>query len=45
MERVAGIEPASSAWKAVILPLYYTRLVVNESAFALNCNSPKAEAF
>ncbi len=26
MERVAGIEPASSAWKAVTLPLSYTRL-------------------
>ena len=26
MERVAGIEPASSAWKAEVLPLNYTRL-------------------
>lgn len=25
MERVAGIEPAYSAWKADILPLNYTR--------------------
>jgi hypothetical protein len=25
MERVAGIEPASSAWKADVLPLYDTR--------------------
>lgn len=25
MERVRGIEPLSSAWKAVIIPLYYTR--------------------
>ena len=25
MERVAGIEPASSAWKAEVLPLNYTR--------------------
>lgn len=25
MERVAGIEPASSAWKAAALPLSYTR--------------------
>src|SRR5205814_1288389 len=24
-ERVAGIEPASSAWKAAALPLFYTR--------------------
>ncbi len=26
MERVAGIEPASSAWKAEVLPLNYTRV-------------------
>ena len=26
LERVAGIEPASSAWKAEVLPLYHTRL-------------------
>ena len=26
MERVAGIEPAFTAWKAVILPLNYTRM-------------------
>ncbi len=26
MERVAGIEPASSAWKAEVLPLYHTRV-------------------
>ena len=25
MERVTGIEPVCSAWKADILPLYYTR--------------------
>ena len=25
VERVAGIEPASSAWKAEVLPLYHTR--------------------
>ena len=25
LERVAGIEPASSAWKAEVLPLYHTR--------------------
>src|ERR1700742_2136733 len=25
LERVAGIEPASSAWKAAALPLCYTR--------------------
>ncbi len=27
LERVAGIEPASSAWKAEVLPLYHTRCV------------------
>ena len=26
MERVAGIEPASSAWKAEVLPLNHTRV-------------------
>ena len=26
MERVAGIEPAPSAWKAEVLPLNYTRI-------------------
>ena len=25
MERVTGIEPVYSAWKAAVLPLYYTR--------------------
>ena len=28
MERVKGIEPSSSAWKAEVLPLNYTRIVV-----------------
>ena len=27
LERVKGIEPSSSAWKAVALPLSYTRAV------------------
>jgi hypothetical protein len=26
MERVMGIEPTTTAWKAVVLPLNYTRL-------------------
>lgn len=26
LERIAGLEPASSAWKAVALPLSYIRL-------------------
>ncbi len=30
MERVAGIEPAPSAWKAEVLPLNYTRRVVTK---------------
>jgi hypothetical protein len=25
LERVTGIEPVYSAWKAAVLPLYYTR--------------------
>jgi hypothetical protein len=28
LERVAGIEPARSAWKAEVLPLNYTRAFV-----------------
>ena len=28
MERVIGIEPTSSAWKAEVLPLNYTRLFI-----------------
>jgi hypothetical protein len=28
LERVAGIEPASSAWKAEVLPLNYTRRIL-----------------
>ena len=31
MERVKGIEPSSSAWKAEVLPLNYTRIYVNHS--------------
>src|SRR4029434_7295545 len=30
MERLKGIEPSSSAWKAVALPLSYTRLLKPE---------------
>jgi hypothetical protein len=26
MERVMGIEPTTTAWKAVVLPLNYTRI-------------------
>jgi hypothetical protein len=28
MERVKGIEPSSTAWKAVVLPLNYTRIFI-----------------
>ena len=28
LERVTGIEPVYSAWKAAVLPLYYTRTTV-----------------
>lgn len=28
MERVMGIEPTLTAWKAAVLPLNYTRLMV-----------------
>src|SRR5262249_19939979 len=33
LERVKGIEPSSSAWKAVALPLSYTRAVRHSSFF------------
>lgn len=28
MERVTGIEPASAAWEAAVLPLNYTRTII-----------------
>src|SRR5258707_8461931 len=34
LERVKGIEPSSSAWKAVALPLSYTRIGSRSSALA-----------
>jgi hypothetical protein len=30
LERVKGIEPSSSAWKAEVLPLNYTRIKIHE---------------
>ena len=33
MERVKGIEPSSTAWKAVVLPLNYTRKI-NSKTFS-----------
>jgi hypothetical protein len=35
LERVKGIEPSSSAWKAVALPLSYTRIRVLHSRYAI----------
>lgn len=40
LERVAGIEPASSAWKAEVLPLNYTR-----GALRLTLNLVEGEGF
>ena len=40
VERVAGIEPASSAWKAEVLPLNHTRVPFSKSA-----NRPEASLF
>lgn len=37
MERVEGIEPSSSAWKAVALPLSYTRIAYSYLIFANTC--------
>jgi hypothetical protein len=31
MERVMGIEPTLSAWKAEVLPLNYTRVLIHKS--------------
>lgn len=42
MERAAGIEPASSAWKAEVLPLYHARM---NTAFALFSNLVEREGF
>lgn len=38
--RVGGIEPPSSAWKADILPLNYTRNAKNYSIFFVQENPP-----
>ena len=35
VERVMGIEPTSSAWKAEVLPLNYTRLQPDARRFAV----------
>jgi hypothetical protein len=33
LERVKGIEPSYSAWKAAALPLSYTRIALSAPAF------------
>ena len=33
LERVIGLEPTSSAWKAEVLPLNYTRKLVEGAGF------------
>jgi hypothetical protein len=40
MERVKGIEPSYSAWKAAALPLSYTRKI-NELASFIRCDRYK----
>ena len=48
VERVAGIEPASSAWKAEVLPLNYTRhvnLSASPPCLTPFCRDPLIEAF
>ena len=41
MERVTGIEPASRAWEALILPLNYTR---SSAELSMGGGSAKAPA-
>ncbi len=36
LERVAGIEPAYSAWKAAALPLSYTRIQREQPSFTFH---------
>jgi hypothetical protein len=40
LERVKGIEPSSSAWKAVALPLSYTRIEAVNGRLAIRRRSP-----
>ncbi len=44
MERVAGIEPASSAWKAEVLPLNYTRAFFRKRPHARFRQRPTAQS-
>ena len=45
LERVAGIEPASSAWKAEVLPLNYTRGTLYSVVFPIVCSLLRATFF
>jgi hypothetical protein len=40
LERVKGIEPSSSAWKAVALPLSYTRDIKGLEQFSATHQAP-----
>lgn len=35
LERIAGIEPVTTAWEAVILPLNYIRITIHIDAFLI----------
>ena len=45
LERVRGIEPLSSAWKAEVIPVYDTRLqwIVGEPGIEPGLSAPKAD--
>ena len=43
LERVSGIEPPSSAWKAVALPLSYTRNVLAHSSCSTSAAGQEAQ--
>jgi hypothetical protein len=44
VERVMGIEPTSSAWKAEVLPLNYTRLEMTPKYSILTTESAGASS-
>ena len=44
LERVTGIEPVYSAWKAAVLPLYYTR-PTRPSEYPTSVAARPAQAF
>jgi hypothetical protein len=45
LERVKGIEPSYSAWKAAALPLSYTRTALPAPALIWHSRPQKATAF